>query len=252
MKCVACKDNNGNQNNTLVICDNCLNLPSLNLIMKTDAYSKYALNKNDLSSLNFAKTKINDNTFFSILYLIDDIEKAAIAKYGSRKNVIDKIKNRKIIKNEKKKRENDNKELRWSELNKHLIKLGLSRIKKNDSILCQDYIMNDNKYTIEQIGEMLIEMEFFNTKTNYKSVFQNLKKKMNISKNKYKKDKYDKLMDEIETEAKDICLNQYVKNNYMDHHKLIDEVPVSLKTQALKLSDKRYQGYDSEEDNFIM
>lgn len=237
LKCKGCSNKKGILNNNLVICDNCLNPQSMKVISKTMAMERYVLSSNDLQNVRYALGWQNGpSNITSILYLIDDIEKIAIKKYGSREHAIKRIKERDNRRHEVSKKKNDIKLERKYELNKYLVSLGVGGI-KDDSIMCQQYIENGTQsgYTIEEIGNIFLEMNFFYLHTDYQKKLKEVRNEFKLNMGKMFEE------EEVSDETKERCLYEYVKKNYLNHHKMIDELPPSLKDMAFYISDQLYK-----------
>ena len=161
MNCKACNVNRGILNNTLIICYECVKPSSLKMITKTNALEKYVLTTKDLDGISHAKGWSSYNNLTCNLYLINDIEKVSIEKYGSIENVKNKINNRDTKRFDIKKRQENIKLNRRLELHTHLINVGLSGI-RDDSILCQNYVEKGDSggHTINDISRIMLEMEF--------------------------------------------------------------------------------------------
>ncbi len=235
MKCKVCIKNKGVSNNGLVICEECLSPASMKLITKTHAQRRYVLSAKDLQGVRHALGWSNGHNLASSLYVIDDVEKVAIQKYGSYENVIKKIKERDNRKNDIEKRNKDIKTSRRKQLNKYLIDIGLNGI-RDDSIICQEYIDNGSKsdYTLEKIGDIMLEMEFYNTITDYQNQLRIVRTELKSALGKCVDD------DDIREETRHRCLHKYVKDNYMNHHKMIDELPSTLREEAFQISNAYY------------
>jgi hypothetical protein len=237
LKCKGCGQKTGVLNNTLVICDKCTNPNSMKLVPKTAAMERYVLTSADLQGVQCAYGWQNGPTnITSTLYLIDDVEKIAINKYGSREDAIKKIKERDNKRHDVAKRKSDVKDIRRKELNKYLVSLGVGGVRE-DSVMCQQYIEmgNQSGYTPQLIGDAYLEMNFFYTHTDYQTRLKAVRNEFRTAVGRSFEET------EVSDETKERCLYDYVKQNYLNHHKMIDELPPSLKDIALKISDELYK-----------
>jgi len=244
MKCKACNINEGFMNNTLLVCSECLKPSSFKMITKTNALEKYALTAKDLDGLRHAKGWSHYHNITCNLYIIEDIEQVAVNKYGSVEEVFQKLEQRNKKRMETKKRQEDIKLNRRLELHKHLIEVGLSGI-RDDSILCQNYVEKGEMggYTIEEISRIMLEMEFYYKKTNYRNVLRTVRNYMRHKSNLDYDEEY------IREKAKIKSLKEYIRKNYLKHRKMVDEIPPSLKDEAFKLSEKYYAKFKLVEEN---
>ncbi len=232
MKCKGCGGSNGVMNNTLIICNECLNPSSWKVMSKTIIMEKYALNKKDLIGVQYATGWIAGSNISRHLYLIDDVEAVAIRKYGSRQNVMKRLSKRKNKREYKIKRKNEIEHMRKITLHKYLINLGLDGF-KDDNDLCLNYVKTGEP-SKEKIATELIEMDFFHKKTIYESALKS-NRKLGV----YQSEQ------ELIDSAKDMGIAQYAKDNFLNTHKMIDEVPLSLKDRISHFVEYYYEKYNT-------
>lgn len=231
--CDNCDYNSNDiDNDDLEVCKLCFNAEPKVLITKSGAMEKYPLSKNDFNDIRHIEYK---GIYTTYLYLIKDIEYLCIKKYGNKKDsdqaMIDKMKKRK----DRKKYNENSKKLRRKELDDYLKSICLPGI-RNDSVLCENYINHGDKsgFTKEQIGVIMNEMKFYYEKTDYTDYLYELKGE-EISFRKacggwYHWTQEDE--EDVRDEAKEKALLEYIKKNCNNNHKLILEIPASLKEKA--------------------
>ena len=244
--CEACNTNEGILNNDLIICEACMIQSSMKLITEANVIEKFVLTPDDFNGMRSAIGWSNNNNAMCNLYIRDDIEKLAIQKHGGSNGISKKIVDRESIRNNIVYQQNKIIENRRIKLDNHLLNIGLNGL-RNDSVICQEYIDKGDKsgYTVESIGNIMLEMEFYFTKTNYRSELKKTRKNLrSIHKchNKWISE------DDVRIEAKKICLTQYVKDNIMNHDKIVDDVPPTMKEHALKIRDKLYLKMNKNKD----
>ena len=159
-----------------------------------------------------------------------------MAKYGGEQSYkraqevkIEKAQKRREIKEEKEKVAREEKkrehlrrnpppeidEERKEELEAYLKSIGLSGI-RSDSVLCRNYIVkkgNDKcEFTKEQIGDIMLEMNFYYSKTTYNSCLSKIRseKRRNYRDNFWEKVSQEDMRDE----AKYNSLFTYIKNHF--------------------------------------
>ena len=224
--------------NNLEICKTCYSAKQPNLITKTDAKKEFPISDKDIDGVRHI-TYIKKYTIN--LFLIKDIEFIATKKFGSVEAYKKKQNDKKI---NKEKRENETikkKEYNKDYLDKYLKSIGLPGI-RDDSTLCQLYIDQGERsgYTVEKIGKIMSEMNFFYTKTNYYTTL-----------NKLRQSHFDDARDcgyylrwtqedeeDIRDIAKNSALKDYITRNKDNIHKIILEIPFSLKNDADKIYEK--------------
>lgn len=224
--------------NSLKVCKTCYSAKPPNLITKTDAKKKFPINDNDMDGVRHITYK---NIYTTNLFLIKDIKFIATKKFGSeeayKKKQNEKRKNKERRENEIITKKEYNKEY----LNKYLKSIGLSGI-RNDSTLCQLYIDHGERsgYTVEEIGKIMSEMNFFYTKTNYHTILKNLRQSHFDDARNYgyylrwtQEDE-----ENIRNTAKHIALKDYITKNKNNIHKIILEIPPSLKNDADTIYEK--------------
>jgi hypothetical protein len=245
MKCVACDKHNGVQNSGLVLCEKCLKPNAFKLITKANAMKQYFLTNKDLIGIPYAiGWPTGASNTQSILYVIDTVEDVAIKKYGTRENAIKIIKERDQKKKYMKERKECMKIDRQKELTKYLEKLKLNHL-HNELFICNEYVQQGAKceYTLEDIGGILNEIEFYINKVDYRSRIKDVRHQL------HKRHGKSVTENAIVQETMNQCLIKYVRDNYMDHHKMIDEMPATLREKAFKLSDMFYLGKTPEIDD---
>lgn len=222
-------------NNELELCKKCRDIKSNKLITKTNSKKQYFLNNKDIENVRHISYKGIHETY---LYLLNDMENISINKWGSEKIIKEKL-NQKEEKLNKKKQDKD---FRKKELLEHLREIGLNNIRK-DSSLCQDYIEKGENSGFDkyQIGEIMKEMKFYYEQTNYKKLLREqryFEKKQFFD---YYYDWTDEDEEDLRKQVKILALNKYVEINYMNHHKMENEIPISLKFNAMKYSRQLYE-----------
>ncbi len=236
MECAGCNNDNATMNHQLPLCKVCYNLSSMKLMSKQRAMETYALTQTDLATLRSARGKNPySKQMYTVLYLIDDVEDKAIEKFGSKEKILKKINDREAKKNEKILKNKADKSRRKSELGAHLYKIGLGTVRP-DSVICTNYIDKgaDAGFTVDEIGQILKEMDFYFKYTNYKTLLRQVRAD---SREQYG---WHLDEDEVRDEAKELALTEFVKKNYMDHHAMVIALPESLKVKAFGISDTLY------------
>lgn len=230
MSCELCKKNI-KRNNNIIYCEDCANPLSFKLITKTDAMNNYSLTSSDLKKATYGNAEGYQN---SHLYLIDDIEDIAIKKYGSRKNALEVIDNKKKRKESVYKNKHKAKLIRKSELDKYFIGSDIDI----DIINCDiyyEYIQKgtiDNKIiSVNDAGDIILKKNFYNNYTNYRKIITKKRRKMNSFEN----------YEDIQERSEYLALLDYVKDNYLDHRKMVNELPPKLKDRAFGLSKLIYE-----------
>lgn len=229
MSCKICKESI-NAINNIIYCGECAKPTSFKLITKTDAMNNYSLTSSDLKKATYGKA---DGHLNSHLYLIDDVEKIAIEKYGGRKNALEIIDNKKKQKEYIYKNKHKEKLERKSELDKYFISLEVDVDITNCDIY-YEYIrsgtINGKKVSLNEAGDIILKKNFYNYKTNYRHIYLNKQRKM----------KWENIQD-IRDRSEYLALLEYVKENYLDHKKMINELPPKLKDIAFTLSKLIYE-----------
>ena len=134
------------------------------------------------------KKEINNND-------IDDICKNIISgKYTEQEIII-------LLSNKQKKRE-----CLKNELNKYNLKI------RNDSVLCDNFIEGDDTYTLNELVNIMVEMDWYYKYTNYSKIIKNLYNEFFYKQRSYgyydELNEYDKM--EISKNAKKISLEQWI------------------------------------------
>ncbi|ARF12128.1 hypothetical protein Klosneuvirus_3_263 [Klosneuvirus KNV1] len=242
--CDLCNYNSNNINNAvLTVCNNCYSADNHNMITKTDAMNKYVLKANDLTNVRHL-SRNNQYRKTTYLYLIKDIEHIAVQKHGSVEKMTENM-NEKVIK-AKKKMEDKQKEYqkvlddqndRKEKLSKYLIDIGFGSLRQ-DSKLCWQYIYQgeDSGYTIEGIGNTLLEMKFLHTYTNYaKELKETRQKELDVLHDV--KTYYfwtDDDEEDLRQRIKKECLRKYVEKNFKNFDQAIKEIPKTIQGLAHK------------------
>jgi len=213
------------------------------MITKTDAMNKYVLKANDLTNVRHL-SRNNQYRKTTYLYLIKDIEHIAVQKHGSVEKMTENM-NEKVIK-AKKKMEDKQKEYqkvlddqndRKEKLSKYLIDIGFGSLRQ-DSKLCWQYIYQgeDSGYTIEGIGNTLLEMKFLHTYTNYaKELKETRQKELDVLHDV--KTYYfwtDDDEEDLRQRIKKECLRKYVEKNFKNFDQAIKEIPKTIQGLAHK------------------
>jgi hypothetical protein len=197
-------------------------------IDKNDALKIYALTNNDLTGI---PSTYNNNTG-TMDYLIADIEKRAIEKYGSPQKVMAEVKSRRLRLDEKIKRKRQDENSRRAEL---LKKLRLEKVEKIDlnSPQCNNYIIN-NIGNLNDIVNDIAEREFYMKHTNYKAIFSKLRSHWYTDLNVYSHD-------DLEVIAKNEALKQFTIT-YIDDPRVVEHlIPNSLRDQVHNYNLKYYK-----------
>jgi hypothetical protein len=240
--CDSCNYNHMHINNDdLEICTTCKNIIPTKLITKTDAIKNYVLNNNDLDGVRHISYRTMYTTY---LYLIEDVEYVAIKKHGSIDKLNDKICKKKELVIARKRNKDNLISLRKKELTEYLNSINVEL--RTDSVLCSNYIEKGEKsgFTPQQIGDILKEMDFYFNCTNYKTMLPTYRRQLQNS--YYYNDYYnynrwtDKDEERLRSKVKDIAMCEYIKQNFLDTHKIILEVPYSLKSVANKYTKQFY------------
>lgn len=240
--CDECNYNANNiYRNSLKLCMACYNARPGHLVTKTDANKMYILYK----ELDNVRHIVYKNTYNTYLYLIKDMEHLAIKKHGSLKALEEKInlkeqKAKRIIRQKQKDMVD-----RHNQLNDYLLGLGLPGI-RTDSTLCNNYVEKgeNSGYTMQQIGDIMREMKFYHECTNYSSRLTTMRQE-EINDLRYCQGGYYRWTDEDEEElrntVKRLVLYDYMKQNFMNVHKIAREIPPSLRHVADQYSIKFYK-----------
>ena len=230
MQCVVC-DKNGSLKHQIVLCEGCFTSND-NLICKIDAKKIYALRNSDLLNLLFAYKPAGVGKY-TVVYLLTDVEKKAVEVYGSPQKVLQELKKRKEKKQYKLKRRRADMEDRKASVIKHLRSVELET--SIDNPFFQKYIQQGEKsgIDIKMITDTIQEKIFYMKCTNYKLILNKLK---DSHKDYFRYDR-----DELELEAKEDALKEFVLNNVGDHRKLTDTIPKSLQEKAFHYSVEFYK-----------
>ena len=225
------------------ICAPCYNAVPRNLITKTTAIDKYILKSPDLTNVRHTGyiNRYHKNTY---LYLIKDIEYLANQKHGSVELMNEKI-NKKIekakekLESKQKKIQDmiDEQNLRKKNLNDYLVDIGFG-LMRDDSKLCWNYIAQgeDSGYTIEGIGNTLLEMKFLHEKTKYAEELkakraQEIKIMQETGTFTYWSDKDE---ENLRQRIKKDSLRKYVDSHFDEFDKIIVNVPKTIQHLAQK------------------
>lgn len=225
-------------NNFFNVCNGCFRSIPSKLITKTNAIKDYPITEKDVKNIRHLVYK---TTYTTYLYSIEDIEYYCIKKYksrkGFRKQQAIKVKRKEDRKKELEDRRNTNRDI----LNKYLQSIGLMGVRE-DSELCKVYIERADKsgYSLEDIGSILKEMEFFHKYTDYNKTLRKERRKARIKNREYgyhfnwnEEDE-----EELRIKVKKITLRNYLSKNLDDTQKIMLEIPLSLKAEADKIYNK--------------
>ena len=223
--------------NSLKLCAKCFEPDNFNLITKTNAKERYLLTKNDLDDVRHIEyTEI----YKTYLYLINDVEYIAILKHGSAKRLKDKLKDKKDKKKNEEMTKMRHKDIRRQYLDNYLKSVDLPGVKL-DSSLCINFIEKGEECGVEvdEISRIMIEMNFFYKYTKFPTLLKFLRRKERLSNRSYKFYKWDdKDEEELRSRARRFALYQYIKDNYDDIHKMVLQIPLSLKGLTDQFYDK--------------
>lgn len=149
----------------IIICGECKNKNKYYLITKTDAKKEYLLNDNDLIDIPF----INKNSSYgpATYYTKENLFNHICIKHDIKIDEIDnfidnKIRENKLLKQEKQNRINEKKELKKIKRRDSLIN-ALSKYKlvlRSDSHLCKNYIDGSNEYNLKEIVNRMCMMKY--------------------------------------------------------------------------------------------
>lgn len=226
------------KNNTLTLCGTCANYKNGYLLTNDSVKANYMLTNKDLIEMNFI-IKNEDGKYIK-MYLKKDIENKIIDKYGSKEKFYKKL----TARDNRRKQKYETIRDRRRELINYLRMLGLDGIRE-DSTVCELYIKKGVKsgFTKEEIGLIMLEMDFFYRKTNYKTILRTERKM-------YKKDmwsycpreKYDDGDEEIVKEdAKTKALEEYIINNNYDTRIIMTNVPLHMKNDIMEICNRLYK-----------
>ena len=221
----------------LEVCKECFKKEPKVLTTQSDAIEKYPITKTDLEDVRRVEYK---GVYMTYLFLIKDVENICIKKYGSKEEYKKVFEEKNKKKNERKNFMQKHKDLRRKELDDYLKTIGMPGI-RDDSMLCINYIEKGERggFNKEQIGNTMLEMEFYYKKTFYKTILSTMRDNEREDMREYKG--YYRWTDDDEEDvrnrAKDQSLYGFVKQNYENTHKLIIDIPPSLKAKA----DKYYE-----------
>jgi len=141
------------------------------MITATDCKKEWYLNDNDLLNLNVISTYNKKYKKMMRLYYKNEIIEYVLIKYGGSKKFYEFINNKINNKNKrflnKADKINKRKELLIEKLKEHNLTL------RNDSVVCDDYI-NGIRDDINEVVMTMVEMNYYMTKTNYKSIMNEL------------------------------------------------------------------------------
>jgi len=230
--CDSCEYDGQIYSPTLEICKVCFKKEPKVLITQTDATKKYPVSKSDLETVRRIEYK---GVYETYLFMIKDIATLCIAKYGNEKAVKEAIMNKNKKVKERKHNAENLRNVKRKELDTYLKSICLEGV-RDDSTLCTNYIerADNGNLTKEQIGEIMLEMQFFHNETDYSTLLYKMRGDEFAAMREY--GEYHKWTDsdeeELRTEAKNDALYKYVKDNYNNSHELIISIPKSLKQQA--------------------
>jgi hypothetical protein len=130
-------------------------------------------------------------------YEMDEICKNIISgKYTEQEIII-------LLSNKQKKRE-----ILKNELNKYNLKI------RNDSVLCDNFIEGDDTYTLNELVNIMVEMDWYYKYTNYSKIIKKLYDDFFHKQKSYgyydELDEYDKM--EISKNAKKLSLEQWIRD----------------------------------------
>lgn len=231
--CDSCDYNTTNiYSNSLFVCKICRKSNPNKLITKSNASKEYILTSPDFDNVRHIEYR---GVYTTYLYLIKDIEFIAIKKHGSLESVQNKIKLKEEKINNRQEELLRKKEFNKKHLDDYLKSIGLAGILE-DSYLCQEYIEKGDhcKFSLNEIGVVLKEMNFFYNYTDYAKLLKNGRKELIQEIRSYDRYRFWNSSDEEELriEIKDKALRDYMLKNYTNAHKILDEVPKSLKSKA--------------------
>jgi len=202
-------------------------------LTKTNAKELYCLTDKDLIGVPHDTVSLFGRKYMSAnLYDKDIIEEIALKKYGSqdgideaiiqREKKAEKRKQNKILKEEKMIPIRQN---RRNELETYLKSLGLPGIRA-DSSLCDIYIEKGNQsgYTMEKVGEIMKECDFFYNQTDYSSLVDD-----EIEDAKSYKGYYD--IEECKSSAMYRAIDDYKDDHKADWAEAYAKIPKSLITK---------------------
>jgi len=213
---------NGIHSNGYTLCDECLNSNEI-VIKRKLAVENYRLTTKDLTGIRYIQHPI----LFGDRFLTKDIDYLSIKKYGSKEAREQAIKNRSIKREERLDRIEKAQPIRRKELDDHLKSIGLSGV-IDDLPICIDYIHNKSNYTVEEIGRIMLEQHFYDTYTNYNDILNKINSDDLDVLEAYE---YEQNLPQIECNAKRDAMIQYIKDNFNNIHKCMDEVPITLKDE---------------------
>jgi len=194
-------------NESLELCSTCSSRESENLLTKTESIKEYLLSSNDLEDVRKIEYK-NAYKTKSYLYLKPDIEHLAIIKHDS----LDNMKHKKDEKNLKSIQRKNKKLLseqqRKNELDGYLKSIGLNGF-RNDSVLCDEYLKNRTNLSKEEIGIILIEMNFYYTHTDYAQELYDNRQERYINKDHH-------CEEDLRDSSKHNAIIKYFENNSID------------------------------------
>lgn len=216
--CDSCNNDTNYNNPNLYVCKQCFNQDAKKLITKTDAIKEYALSADDLEDVRNINYK-NAYRSITFLYLRSDIKRIAIEKYGSEEKLNEKIKSKNKRSDENKKIKEETVTKNREKLKNYFDQIGLKI--RSDSKLCENYIKYGDKcgMTVEKIGQIMKEMEFFYNYTDYPNI---------LKKNRYDSDDSDDDEETLRDDSKEEAIKKYIKENFSDTHKLMETIPLSL------------------------
>lgn len=182
------------------------------MITATDCKNEWYLNDKDLLNLNVISTYNKKYKKMMRLFYKNEIIEYVLIKYGGSKKFSEFINNKTNNKNKrilnKTDKINKRRELLIEKLKEHNLTL------RNDSVVCDDYI-NGLRDDIDKVIMIMVEMNYYMTKTNYKSI-----------------------MNELMSDFKKDIRNNYGYLHPNEYSKIIkDEIP-NLSAMAKKLAIK--------------
>ena len=232
--CDYCQYNvNDILNVELTICKTCFNSDTVKLITKTHLMQEYKLTNNDLANVRKIEYIV---LYVSYLYLIKDIEHLAKNKHGTLVKLEEKKQQTQQKIKLKKEYEQKIEDIRKKNLEEYLKSIGLNGIRP-DSELCTNFIKKgeNSGYSLIEIGKILKEMEFYHTYTKYSSMLRNVIHNEIQDIKEWQGWYHWTDKDELISNIKYLALKDYIKQNYKNEHKLILELPDSLKETAYKI-----------------
>ncbi|CAH6420827.1 Hypothetical protein KVN_LOCUS49 [uncultured virus] len=222
----------------LKLCKFCFKIGK-NLINRKEIHKKYFLTYDDLFNLRYV---VHDCTK-EYLYLVKDIKKISKKKHKTTKILKQKILTRNQKNEEKKNKHLNEMDKRRQELSDYLLKLGLEL--DDNYYYCTDYITKGEScgYNIKDIADNLIEIKFFHKIKcdeiiNYFFQIKLTNKKFRSYMINYYQQQENYLRLE---KAKNLSLQKFVEEHYMDKNKILNEVPYTLLNQALEISKTIYE-----------